>query len=108
MKYVMRRKENGIWKMQNASFRLCGATSIYDLVIKMKSAVYKCTEELCETPIQKCSDLNYSFNTQLSLKNPGRIFFFWALTYFVRALKSLHKTLSRSSDVLLKCTDLWL
>lgn len=46
----MRRKENGMgW--QNASFRLCRAISIYDFVIKMKSAVDGRAEELSGTLI---------------------------------------------------------
>lgn len=46
----MKYDKEGEWDLglQNASFRLCRAISIYDLVIKMKSAVYRRTEELSE------------------------------------------------------------
>lgn len=70
--------KKGEWDLglQNASFRLCRAISIYDLVIKMKSAVYRRIEELSETPIQKGPEvfydlsLKYSLNIQVSLKKP--------------------------------------
>lgn len=53
MRYEICDEREGEWDLglQNASFRLCRAISIYDLVIKMKSAVY--SEELSGNPIQK-------------------------------------------------------
>lgn len=81
----------GLWDCKNASFRLRTAISIYDLVIKMKSAVYRRTEELSESPIQKGPEVfhglssNYSLNVQAGpKKSREEMEFFRALTYFVR------------------------
>ncbi len=76
VRYEIRDDKEGEWDLglQNASFRLCRAISIYDLVIKMKSAVYRHAEELSETPTRNRPEVfhdlssSYSLNIQVSLK----------------------------------------
>lgn len=55
VRYEIYDEKEGEWDLglQNAYFRLSGAISTYDLVIKMKSGVYRHTAELSQTPIQK-------------------------------------------------------
>lgn len=55
VRYEICDEKEGEWDLvlQNTYFRLCGAISTYDLVIKMKSGVYRHTAELFQTPLQK-------------------------------------------------------
>lgn len=39
-------RKDGVWDSKSASFKLCQAAAIYDLVIRMKSSVDRRTEEL--------------------------------------------------------------
>lgn len=91
MRYEICDDKEGEWVLglQNASFRLCRAISIYDLVIKMKSAVYRRLEELSETPIRKGPEVfhdlssNCSLNTQVSFKKAMKKWNFLGLLHIL-------------------------
>lgn len=82
--------KRGEWDLglQNATFRVCRAISIYDLVVKMKSAVYRCTKEASnpkDPEVLHDLSSNYSPNMQDNLSRAVKeIEFFRALAYFVR------------------------